>query len=1002
MQRVVRSSLVGLLTFAGLAACGDKVTVPPQTTAPLDNTVHQVVVSPNTVNMQVGQKVTLAASVDAGPGVTVRTVTWSSSNTAVVTVDGTGIVTAVGPGTATVLAAATADPNVKGASAVTVGGGGTPSISIASTNTTVCSAGGTCNSVPANLGNFGTGALAGSTGQLDVTVNVDANGNTLKSVQGTLTCAGKTLTAQQLLSVAPAAGADENAAPVALTFQTAAFNATTGAPALFNTGAFNVKDQTTAPCALQVSVSPASGPDVKASAVSVTLNNADVAIVNTTKSGNSAADANGLPWVSGDITVSVLPVLYSQRTATSLLVTLPNANGPTQTVAASATGATPAVWVSNSTSAANNVTQLTLNSVDANGFPAGIHPTVTVIDNAGNTAALAQGNPTSQSDLRIDNQSPQPPLSFQIPQGQGEWVNGTYVFFTNTATNTATNVRYVACGDAPAAPATVPAAANPQPGCVTQGGVSRGTIATSNVGALAAANPQTTLKVFAFDVTTGATVPAALTSSSSSTTGTSTSATTCNAASTANGWIDVTANAGTLTEGPTNTRYIVRAVETDKLGNVRCSDLSTGLNQINTTGGLFTRAMIGSDKTPPTVPNGRLANNIEDPTAANDSSTYGVGSTLLNFVFAASDNLSGFSSTPVNAKLTRFDAANAAACVIGSGSSCSPTARAISPVLVDNGSGTDGYYTYTASVQDLATNVTSLPSRTVLVDRAVPVLGGIQVPATISGGQAVNFATSATDNLDLISSDFTLAYPVTPAGAAVPLAIRAQGPALGVAFDNTLTTAASYSYTVPQFVRTIALTTAGGAPTAGGVRPTSVTGRAYDGANNASAPSAGAITAANIPIPATGTGALTDFSAPQPNTAVFQTFQVSNAAISVCNVPAGTNCASSSSPTTVNLTATATGTEGAGFQFLNPFTAGLSFYYEDPVTGEWTLIGTVAAPSVSDNAGATIRTFTWTFAAWNPPTALGSAGTVAIIAVGVNTLGDGLVTAQNTNITLIP
>jgi hypothetical protein len=994
--------LVGLLAIAGLSACGDKVTVPPPTSNAPDLTVHSVTVSPASVNMQVGQTVTLAASVDAGAGVTVRTVTWTSSNTAVVTVDGTGIVTAKGPGTATVLAAATADPNVKGASAITVGGGGTPSISIASTNTTVCGAAG-CNSVPANLSNFGTGTGIGFTGQLDVTANVDANGNTLKNVTGTLTCGTTKQTVTQNLSVAPAAGADENAAPVALTFQTAAFDPTTGVPQLFNTGAFNVKNQATPPCSLQVSVTPASGPAVNASALSVTLNNLDVAIVNTTKSGSSASDADGLPWVSGDITVSVLPVLYSQRTASSLLVTLPGANGANQTVAATATGATAVKWA-NDANATNNVAQKTLNSVDANGFPAGIHPTVTVIDAAGNTALLGQGNPTSQSDLRIDNQSPQPPLTFQIPSLQGQWVNGTYTFSSLSSTApAATEVKYVACGDG-----TAPAAASPQNPCSAQAGVSRAT--TNSPIAAAGQNPNSTLNVFAFDVTTGASVPGALTN------GTSTSSTTCNAASTANGWIDVTSNAGALTEGPTNTRYIVRAVEKDKLGNIRCSDLATTTNTINNNGaGVFVRATIGSDKTPPTVPNGRLANTNEDPTAANDQATFGVAQPLLNFAFSAVDNLSGFSAQPVNTKLTRFDQTSSAKCIIGSGNSCNPVARAISPVVVDaNGnvppasSGIDGYYTYTASVQDLATNVTSLPSRTVLVDRAVPVMGGIQVPATISGGQAVNFATSATDNLDLISSDFTLTYPITPANAApAQLAIRAAGPSLGVAFDNTLTTAASFSYTVPAFIRTLAVTSAANAPTAAGtaVRPNLVTGRVYDGANNQSVASSGAITAANIPIPATGTGAQTDFSLPQPNTAVFQTFQVSNAAASICNVPAGTNCASSTSPTTVNLTATATGTEGAGppaFQFINPFPAGLSFYYFNPATGEWTLIGTVAAPSVSDNVGATIRTFTWTFASWDPPSALGTAGAVNIVAVGVNSLGDALGTANNANITLIP
>ena len=91
MQSVVRSTLVlGVFAFAGLTACGDKIVQGTWNTA-VDSVVHSVTVSPSSVpGMKIGDKVTLAASVDAGAGVTDRTVQWSSSNTAVVTVDAAG------------------------------------------------------------------------------------------------------------------------------------------------------------------------------------------------------------------------------------------------------------------------------------------------------------------------------------------------------------------------------------------------------------------------------------------------------------------------------------------------------------------------------------------------------------------------------------------------------------------------------------------------------------------------------------------------------------------------------------------------------------------------------------------------------------------------------------------------------------------------------------------------------------------------------------------------
>ena len=62
-----------------------------------------------------------------------------------------------------------------------------------------------------------------------------------------------------------------------------------------------------------------------------------------------------------------------------------------------------------------------------------------------------------------------------------------------------------------------------------------------------------------------------------------------------------------------------------------------------------------------------------------------------------------------------------------------------------------------------------------------------------------------SDNLDLIGTDYTLTYAITPAGGAGERSlIRAHWSGVGVAFDNVLTTSSSFSLVVPFFVRNIA------------------------------------------------------------------------------------------------------------------------------------------------------------------------------------------------------
>lgn len=1065
MQRVVRFALLGLLTAsAGLAGCGDKVTVPAQTTTPPGTVVHSVTVSPPAVTVAIGAKVTLAASVDADAGVAVRTVTWTSSNTAVATVGTDGTVTGVAAGTATIIAAATADVNVKGASVVTVTPAVTtlpPTVTISSINQT----NGAGQSVPANL--------TGAAGQLDVILNVDTNGQQLKSVSATMTCPGPTtMTQTQTISAASSdIAAEAAAAPITLSFNTGLFNATTGVPTLRN-----------GQCSLAATATTnASTPQTATVNTGLVLANADGVVMSETFAGftnaegvatkTAANDGGGLPWKGGAVTISALPVLYSGRTLTgggTVSITLPGATGATQTITVAAAGAQTATW-SATASNGSRVTGLTVNCGaagvaanqcaptppgatfpnEANGTtPLGVVPGVVALDNAGNDLGLVILNFTQPAlnlpnpSFRLDNTAPQPPTTFMIESRRGGWANAAYTF-TGTGVNGGTtgptgSTKYISCGDGVA-----PTAANP-PACGTQSGVSNGSI-SGNSGL----NGLTTFTYYA--------IPAASYTANSAANGTSTSATSCSTS----GWTKI-ATAGDLAETLGNTSYVVRLFENDALLNARCNDLASGPNLINS--GVFTRGTFGVDKTAPLAAYVEPAASGPGLTAAANNGQLGAGGLIANFnvQIGLSDNASGFGSLPVTSFITRLavDPAtalpsnasgsfnNAFACPSGvSNGACGSTATSQNirgdangitnqNNVVYNASGDAtpgapagspangacngcGYFTYSQTPLDLARNPATTVTgsvaptitaasitgasgyRQVVIDFVAPTVGGIAVPASIVGGSSASFATSAIDNLDIIGSDYTLTYAIAPSGDPVAnLPIRAPGPSVGVAFDNVLTTNSSFSLVVPFFIRNIASTTAGGAPQANGVIPSQIDVRVADAAGNSSAPGTSAINPANVPQ-----SGLTNFTVAPAGAnpgATMTGFTVTNVAANVSNCPAA-GCAGNAAPanaTSVTLTAASTGNEGANFQFLNPFTQ-VQFYYFDTVTNQWILIGTAVAPTVTDNNPPTIRTFSWTLGtAWDPPAALGAGTTAKILAVGVNALGDGLATPVNVQITL--
>jgi uncharacterized protein YjdB len=125
-QRLSRYRLVGLLTIVGIAACSstDSSLTSPGSAQDSARLIRTVIVSPSSLSGTVGQTGQLTAVVknQYGQVMTGAIVTWSSSNTSVVTINGSGMATGVGAGSATITATSS---GYTGTAAITVTGGTT-------------------------------------------------------------------------------------------------------------------------------------------------------------------------------------------------------------------------------------------------------------------------------------------------------------------------------------------------------------------------------------------------------------------------------------------------------------------------------------------------------------------------------------------------------------------------------------------------------------------------------------------------------------------------------------------------------------------------------------------------------------------------------------------------------------------------------------------------------------------------------------------------------------
>jgi hypothetical protein len=294
MQKFTRSLLAAGAVF-GLAACGDdvSVTAPPPPPAAV---VTGVTVSPAAITIGVGEKVILSAAVavSSGSGTPNTTVAWSSANAAIASVSATtGEVTGVAIGTTTIRATA---GGITGAAAVTVRaatGSNAATVSIAS-----ITQGGLGN--PVQLNNV--------QGQIDVTLNVEPGDQQVTKVA--VLVDGVEVASQAFTASTAAIEAMAAAVPITLSFNTAAFDSATGETDFKN-----------GPKTISARVEVAAGTQPAATAgIPVVFNNQSGFVIEPTGSKGVQTGPTGLAWTGGDITVKLLPVIYTADTVVSATI----------------------------------------------------------------------------------------------------------------------------------------------------------------------------------------------------------------------------------------------------------------------------------------------------------------------------------------------------------------------------------------------------------------------------------------------------------------------------------------------------------------------------------------------------------------------------------------------------------------------------------------------------------------------------------------------------------
>jgi hypothetical protein len=335
----------------------------------------------------------------------------------------------------------------------------------------------------------------------------------------------------------------------------------------------------------------------------------------------------------------------------------------------------------------------------------------------------------------------------------------------------------------------------------------------------------------------------------------------------------------------------------------------------------------------------------------------------------------------------------------------------------------NAYWRIRYFVEDAAGNRTVQDTITTLIDTAAPTAGAVQSPSILTGNASASFSSTVADNVELGD-----AQPVINYGAFMTLEeartqIMAYGPPANAGSQTATATVTNFIRSIEDYsagpgtpvranlvgfllrdvagvvdnaacpaVADAATQTATASGTVLGTATTPWPARTPAPNGNCFIRTDDITTAVNAGIPTSATSASRERSLSFTG---LTSFTVASSNPTVCSdrttaIPGagGTapGCATGSQTATV-LTASATGPTAT---FANPF-ARVNFYYQDPVSTRWVLIGTSTAASVTDNAGN--RTFMWTMP-WNPANFV--AGAYPVRAVGVHTTGMAAATGSIT------
>jgi hypothetical protein len=971
--------LLGLcLGMAVLAACEETTVLPPAG----QDTVIVLDLKPDQATLFTtapGNTVQLTPIVT---GTTNQGATYSSSNTSVATVNASGLVTAVAPGTAVITAVSAARATARDGSTITVVRRdsvpvGTPSISIKSITT---NAGGITQ--PVNTQNV--------SGQIDVTLNLDIP--TGVAIQRVETLVDNQVVCTQSFTSTGEISVDAAMDPVEIvcSINTAAFNATTGAPT-FPNGPHTISARVVMPtgtisATTQQQLIFNNTSFITAAVAFLEPGTSTVKACATAGTNPRSIAGAGSLWCGGDVRVTLLGTNFGVAGDALARATV---NLTTSGVGVSGAGTCRTNTGATSTNDAN--TDPTIADTDRPTVPAGATET---FPNCGSvTASLTDTDPSNGLSVTFS--------ASNFPTSTTNGVAGVEDIVTISVNSVTVG------GQAGPVCVNPDPARNPAGVCGTGAGfpvvgspanqaffpnplrldnlaprVTNFDLAPNNICNNDATGPCFVNGAFEFRARSGffSAVDYGVDSQNTATTFSAGAATTSLAA--------VTTGAS-LAETLTATDLFLQAQVRDGLGNVRNIYPTSAPNV--TTPDAAQALKFGVDKTAPVID--QAATDAASPpnNGANDGTTYSI---TFRDDPGPNAGASGFPANPAIVKIEQITPSGTTCYSASSGAviSCSQGGTEQNGFTRSSGTfsipASEAYYRVTYFVRDAAGNTTAQVVRMTLRDVTAPLAGGVSGPSIITGNGSATFSSQVSDNLDLGDVTASIGYGgVATLQAGPSTTIGTYGP-------DAFTTSATASATVTNFIRSLE-NGLGGAIT----RASTVTFQVRDVAgvvdNDACAAGSTNCVVRTDDISAAVAGGIT---ATNPETSFTATgltsFQIASFPATLCNgdTAGGTQatpCPTNPASGTYTVTATEPTTPGA-----NPFVRVNLYRVSTPATGSAIgsalLIGTAVGASVTDVGG--VRTFTWSIT-WTPGTSV-APGPYALFAVGVDSKGQGLKSAD--------